>query len=48
MDGGPEGLNYEAFIKADATTAPYPDTLFLTGSALFEPLHRILIDEILG
>ncbi len=44
--GGPEGLNYQAMIKADADTDPYPTTPYLTQAALMEPTVRILYDNV--
>ncbi len=44
--GGPPGLNYEAIIKADGDTEPYPTTPFLTQAALMEPTARILYDSV--
>lgn len=44
--GGPDGLNYNAMIKADADTEPYPATPYLTKAAVMEPVARILYDNV--
>ena len=45
-DGGPAGLNYQAIIKADEDTYPYPTTPYLTQAALLEPMVRIMYDNV--
>jgi hypothetical protein len=42
----PQGLNYKAIIAADEDTEPFPTTPYLTPAALFEPLVRILYDNV--
>ena len=44
--GGPEGLNYQAIVKADTDTDPYPTTPYLTQAALLEPVVRIMYDNV--
>lgn len=44
--GGPEGLNYNAMIKADADTEPYPKNPYITKEAMQEPVARILYDNV--
>ncbi len=44
--GGPPGLNYEAIIKADKDTAPFPTTPYLTPDAMLEPTVRIMYDNV--
>jgi ABC-type glycerol-3-phosphate transport system substrate-binding protein len=44
--GGPDGLNYDAMIKADADAEPYPATTYLTNVAVLEPPTRILYDNV--
>lgn len=45
-NGGPPGLNYEAILKADADTAPFPTTPYLTPEALLEPNMRVMYDNV--
>lgn len=44
--GGPDGLNYNAMISADADAEPYRATPYLTNNAMLEPATRILYDNV--
>jgi hypothetical protein len=44
--GGPPGLNYEAIVKADADTEAFPTSPYVPVDALFEPMVRILFDNV--
>jgi ABC-type glycerol-3-phosphate transport system substrate-binding protein len=45
-NGGPAGLNYEAILKSDGDTAPFPTTPYLTPQALLEPTTRLMYDQV--
>ena len=45
-NGGPEGINVQAIVKADADTYPFPTTPYLTPQALLEPTMRVMYDNV--
>jgi multiple sugar transport system substrate-binding protein len=44
--GGPDGLNYQAFMDADKDTAPYPTTIYMPMREMMEPVVRIMYDNV--
>lgn len=44
--GGPDGVNYQAIIKADADTSPFPTTPYLLPDALLQPTETIMYDNV--